>query len=225
MEIFIKNLPKKTSEAKIRELFAPFGELSRIKMVCDNFSKEFRGIAFVNLDDDQAAQNAIAALDKSIVDENEISVSQAISREGRPLSFDGRPRKRRFNDNFKKPFGNDGEKTFERKPRRDFEGKPPFAKKRNDDDFFFGHKRERRFDDDFGGERRFKRDFGERKFGDKSNSFADKKFGKSFGDKKPFSYKKDFKKRDFADKPFGKRKSPFVRHKKYGGGFHGLDGE
>ena len=182
MEIFIKNLPK-----KISELFAPFGELSRVKMVYDNFSKEFRGIAFVNLDDDQAAQNAIAALDKSIVDENEISVSRAISREGKPLSFDGRPRKRRFNDDFKKPFENDGQKTSERKPRRDFNSSGSFAKRRNDDDFFFGHKKEHRFDDDFGGERRFKR--------------------------------------DFADKPFGKRKSPFVRHKKYGGGFHSLDGE
>ena len=75
--LFVGNLSFHTTETGLRELFQPFGQLSRVHMAMDRETGRARGFAFVEMPNDDEAQKAIAALDGKEVDGRNIKVNEA----------------------------------------------------------------------------------------------------------------------------------------------------
>ena len=81
MKIFVAKLPYQYESADVSELFAPYGEVSSANVIMDRETGRSKCYAFVEMPDNEQAQEAINNLDgKSILDK-EIAVSQAKERE------------------------------------------------------------------------------------------------------------------------------------------------
>jgi len=64
MKLFVGNLPFKSTEDDIRELFEAYGEVQTVKIIKDHDTGRSRGFGFVEMDDD-SAQSSIDALNNS----------------------------------------------------------------------------------------------------------------------------------------------------------------
>ena len=84
MNIFCGSLPFSLDEAELRELFEEYGEVSSARIITDKFSGRSKGFGFVEMPDDEAAQQAIAALHEAEVNGRQIVVNEAQEREERP---------------------------------------------------------------------------------------------------------------------------------------------
>jgi RNA recognition motif-containing protein len=76
-----------TSESELRELFAPFGQVTRIHMAMDRETGRARGFAFVEMPNDAEASAAMTALDGKEVGGRNLKVNEA-----RPKGEGGPPR-------------------------------------------------------------------------------------------------------------------------------------
>lgn len=65
MNIFVGGLPFKVDESELREIFEKYGQLTSVKLIIDKQSGRSKGFGFVEMADDEAAQQAIEALDGS----------------------------------------------------------------------------------------------------------------------------------------------------------------
>lgn len=119
MDIYVGNLPFKTNEDGLRELFAQHGSVSSAKVVSDFETGRSKGFGFVTMDNDDEGNNAIAALDGSSIEGRPLKVNQARPRtERRPFEGGGggqgggggfRPQRR--------PGGGGGDRGFRSGPR------------------------------------------------------------------------------------------------------------
>ena len=91
VQIFVGNLPFTVTEQDVRELFAPYGAVDRVNLITDRETGRLRGFGFVEMADDQAAQEAIQALHGQEVAGRALNVNEARPREERRPSGD-RPR-------------------------------------------------------------------------------------------------------------------------------------
>src|SRR5713226_7936578 len=58
--LFVGNMSFQTSEAELRELFAPFGQVTRVHMAMDRETGRARGFAFIEMPNDaEAARHAV----------------------------------------------------------------------------------------------------------------------------------------------------------------------
>ena len=80
MNIFVGSLPFKLEEADLKELFEAYGEVSSVKLINDRDTGRSKGFGFVEMPDDEGAQQAISALNGSEVMGRTIAVSQAEER-------------------------------------------------------------------------------------------------------------------------------------------------
>lgn len=83
MEIFVGNLPFDETEETIKEIFAPYGQVDRVKLLTDYDTGRSRGTAFVSMEDFKAAQAAISELDGKEHGGRELRVNQARERSER----------------------------------------------------------------------------------------------------------------------------------------------
>lgn len=81
MDIYVGNLTYEVEESAIKELFAPHGNVSGVKLLTDRETGRSRGIAFVTMDDFKEAKAAIKALDGEEFSGRPIKVNQARERE------------------------------------------------------------------------------------------------------------------------------------------------
>ena len=81
--IYVGNLAFTTTEQSIRDLFKPFGRLQRVTLVSDHATGRSRGFAFVQMADDEEAEQAIAALNGCTVDGRVLRINEAQPRTGR----------------------------------------------------------------------------------------------------------------------------------------------
>jgi len=88
--LFVGNLSFQTTEADLRTLFSPFGELGRINIPVDRETGRARGFAFVEMTDDQGARKAIAALDGKEFGGRNLKVNEARPKEYSAPSGQGR---------------------------------------------------------------------------------------------------------------------------------------
>ena len=79
--IYVGNLPFSTTNDQLEALFAPHGEVSRAQVITDRESGRSRGFGFVEMDDDNAAQAAIEALDGSDYGGRDLKVNVARPRD------------------------------------------------------------------------------------------------------------------------------------------------
>ena len=85
--LFVGNLNFQTSEGELRELFAGFGQVTRVHIAMDRETGRARGFAFVEMPNDAEAAKAIAGLDGKEVSGRTLKVNEA-----RPKSASGGPR-------------------------------------------------------------------------------------------------------------------------------------
>ena len=89
MQIFVGNLAFTVTEQDVRELFAPYGVITRINLITDRETGRLRGFGFVEMADDQAAQAAITALQGKDLAGRALNVNEARPREERRPSGGG----------------------------------------------------------------------------------------------------------------------------------------
>jgi cold-inducible RNA-binding protein len=82
--LFVGNMSFQTSEADLRALFEPFGQISRVHIAMYRETGRARGFAFVEMPNDAEAAKAIAGLDGKDVGGRNLKVNEA-----RPKSASG----------------------------------------------------------------------------------------------------------------------------------------
>jgi cold-inducible RNA-binding protein len=82
-KLYIGNLPYSVTDASLRELFAPLGEVSSVAIITDRDTGRPKGFAFVEMADDAAAKQAISQINGKTFDNREITVAEARPQEQR----------------------------------------------------------------------------------------------------------------------------------------------
>jgi RNA recognition motif-containing protein len=77
MNIYIGNIAYSMTSEEIKELFLPYGNVLNVRVITDKRSGRSKGYAFVEMDNDEDAQNAIQALHESQVKGRNIKVNSA----------------------------------------------------------------------------------------------------------------------------------------------------
>jgi RNA recognition motif-containing protein len=81
--IYVGNLNYDTTEDALRGLFAEYGEVQSVKVITDRYTGRSKGFGFVEMATEEAAQEAISALNGKSVDSREIRVDKAKPRPDR----------------------------------------------------------------------------------------------------------------------------------------------
>jgi RNA recognition motif-containing protein len=95
--IYIGNLSFQATEEDLKEVFAEYGEVSRVSLPTDRETGRKRGFAFVEMADDAQEDAAIAELDGAEWLGRELKVNKAKPREPRAGAAGGNPRGARNN--------------------------------------------------------------------------------------------------------------------------------
>ncbi len=98
-KMFVGGLPYEVDEARLRELFAPYGKVVGAKVIMDRETGRSKGFGFVEMSTDDEARAATEKLNNSAVGERRIFVNEARPMEARPRpalgerpgGFGGRP--------------------------------------------------------------------------------------------------------------------------------------
>lgn len=77
MNIYVSNLAFNIQDDELRNLFEPFGSVSSAKVINDRDTGRSRGFGFVEMEDDNAAREAISQLDQSMQDGRAMNVAEA----------------------------------------------------------------------------------------------------------------------------------------------------
>ncbi len=80
MNIFVAKLNYRTTKEGLQSAFEQFGEVSSAKIIMDRDTGRSKGYGFVEMSDDDAANAAIAALNESDLDGQNIVVKQSEDR-------------------------------------------------------------------------------------------------------------------------------------------------
>ena len=80
-KLFVGSLSWNTTDEGLREAFAPFGEIAEAVVVSDRDTGRSRGFGFVTFEDDEAADQAVAALNGTELDGRTIRVDVAQAKE------------------------------------------------------------------------------------------------------------------------------------------------
>lgn len=77
MNIYIGNLSYSMTDEEIKEIFTPYGNVLSVKIIFDKQTGRSKGYAFVEMENEEAAQNAIKALNETEVKGRNIKVNSA----------------------------------------------------------------------------------------------------------------------------------------------------
>jgi RNA recognition motif-containing protein len=77
MNIYVGNLSREVTEDDLRAAFEAFGEVSKASIIKDKFTGESRGFGFVEMPDNDAAQNAINEMNGKDLKGNALKVNEA----------------------------------------------------------------------------------------------------------------------------------------------------
>lgn len=83
MNIYVGNLSYSMNEDALKKAFEEFGEVVSAKIITDKFTGNSKGFAFVQMADEESAQQAIEALDGKNVDGRNLRVNKAHPQERR----------------------------------------------------------------------------------------------------------------------------------------------
>lgn len=90
MKIYVGNLSFGTTDTELEGIFAEFGEVVSAKIITDRETGRSRGFGFVEMSDDNAAGEAISALNGKDVGGRALTVNEARPREDRRGGGGGR---------------------------------------------------------------------------------------------------------------------------------------
>ena len=81
LNIYVGNLPFSTTEDEVRSLFSAYGEVEKVNLITDRETGRLRGFGFVEMAN--GGQEAIEALDQSVLGGRTLTVNEARPRENR----------------------------------------------------------------------------------------------------------------------------------------------
>ncbi len=100
MNIYVGNLNWSVTSEDLENLFSPYGEISSAKIITDKFKNDrSKGFGFVEMNDDEAARNAISGLNDTEVGGRRIIVNESAPKTDKPGGGGGYK---------KKPYGGGG---------------------------------------------------------------------------------------------------------------------
>jgi cold-inducible RNA-binding protein len=85
--LFVGNMTFQTTEADLKALFEPFGQVARVHIAMDRETRRSRGFGFVEMPNDAEAAAAMQALDGKDFAGRQLKVNEA-----RPREASGAPR-------------------------------------------------------------------------------------------------------------------------------------
>ena len=88
-KIYVGNLSFDTNDDQLNSIFSPFGSVTSARVIKDKFTDRSRGFGFVEMDNNEEADKAIAALNGKDVDGRALKVSEAQPREDKPRGGGG----------------------------------------------------------------------------------------------------------------------------------------
>ena len=88
MNIYVGSLSYDVTEDDLRDVFSPYGEISNLSIIKDKFSGKSKGFGFVEMPNQEGAEEAIKTLNESEVKGRNIKVNEANPREERPKRRD-----------------------------------------------------------------------------------------------------------------------------------------
>lgn len=77
MNIYVGNIAHASTEEGLRQLFEQFGQVANVRIMMDRMTGKPRGFAFVEMANEEEAQQAIASLNETQFDGRTIRVSKA----------------------------------------------------------------------------------------------------------------------------------------------------
>lgn len=77
MKLLVRNLARVTTEQEIRKLFSQFGDVRECTLVLDQASGQSKGFAFVEMPNDDEANEALSKLNLKEIAKNKIRVKAA----------------------------------------------------------------------------------------------------------------------------------------------------
>jgi RNA recognition motif-containing protein len=78
MNIYVSNIPFSLDEEGLFQTFAEYGTVNSAKIITDKFTGKSRGFGFVEMENDDEAQNAISNLNEAEVNGRELQVKEAL---------------------------------------------------------------------------------------------------------------------------------------------------
>jgi len=88
-KLFVGNLSFNTTQDQLQDLFAAHGNVIEVDVIMDKFSGRPRGFGFVTMENKEAADAAVQALNGKEIDGRALTVNEARPREERPRSGGG----------------------------------------------------------------------------------------------------------------------------------------
>jgi cold-inducible RNA-binding protein len=85
MKIYVGNLNYRSTEEEIQQLFSDFGDVKSVQIIKDKMSGRSKGFAFVEMENDAEAKEAIEALHEADFGQRNLVVNEA-----RPMNPDDR---------------------------------------------------------------------------------------------------------------------------------------
>ena len=82
-KLYVGNLSYEVSELDLQELFAQVGAVKSVALIKDKFSGQSKGFAFIEMENQEAMQNAITTLNGNEFKGRPLAVSVARPREER----------------------------------------------------------------------------------------------------------------------------------------------
>jgi RNA recognition motif-containing protein len=79
-KLYVGNLPFRSTEDEVRELFAQYGSVESVRLIQDKRTGRPRGFGFVNFEGDDEGKEAIEALDGQDFGGRKLKVSEAHER-------------------------------------------------------------------------------------------------------------------------------------------------
>ncbi|KAG2133823.1 uncharacterized protein EDB93DRAFT_1173636 [Suillus bovinus] len=96
--LFLRNLAFSCTEAEIMELFQPFGEVVKVHMLMDSFSKKPKGLAYVTFKQPTSALSAHETLDKTSFQGRLLHIIPAVDQKGKFEVVEGEGKKQTLKD-------------------------------------------------------------------------------------------------------------------------------
>jgi len=82
-KLYVGNLSYNTSNSDLEKMFEPYGTVQSVQVIMDRDTGRSKGFGFVEMNSDQEAQAAIAALGGKEVEGRTLTVNEARPREDR----------------------------------------------------------------------------------------------------------------------------------------------
>lgn len=81
MNIYVSNLGFSVQNDDLKKHFSQYGEVSSVNVIMDKVTNRSRGFAFIEMNDQQAAEKAIRELNGLMIDNRSIRVNEARKKE------------------------------------------------------------------------------------------------------------------------------------------------